>query len=208
MSFSEKASTVRQIFEIMNAVHSVDVSEAEHFASRKAWYNSFDKDASLADIERYTTQNIFTAEQGYIICAILEKFYKSHTGVTPVLNHGDITMDNLLWHDGKVVSLLDFECSVIAPPQLDLHSMTNEFINGNQSEQKYIGDIKDLYKSLLSQDYERDLLLGYAFLFNQRFLEFWLNEPEGEIGQCGAYQNLLSFIDGTGGYLSELLTEK
>jgi len=196
LNLTEKVAAVKQVFEIMNDVHSVDVCKVEHLTLRRAWYNSFNKDESFADIERYITQNVFTAGQGNILYKILERFYKWHSSVTPVFNHGDITMDNLLWHSGNVVSLLDFEHSVIAPPQLDLHSMFNEFMSDKKSERKYIAEIKELFKPLLSYEYESDLLLGYSFLFYQRFFEGWLKEPKGEIEQCGAYQKLLSLSDG------------
>ena len=203
LNWTEKAETVKQVFQIIDSVHSVDIAKVENLTLRRAWYNAFDKNKSFADIERYAEQNMFTAEQVRSLHDVLERFYTWHISVTPVFNHGDITMDNLIWHEVNVVSLLDFEHSVIAPPQLDLHSMVNEFISGNEAEREYIESIKDLYKALLSQESERDLLTGYSFLFYQHFFDSWLEEPEGEIEQCGAYQKLLSISNGR--YLSELL---
>ena len=149
----------------------------------------------------------------------MERFYKWNTRIAPVLCHGDITMDNLLWHEGNVVSLLDFEHSVISPCQLDIHSLVNLalisydeatsteinlFDEKNQEIQKYVQKMISLCKPFLSEQYEKDLFLGYNVLFHQRFFEFWLEKPEGDIKQCDAYQKLLSFSDGNAGYLSAL----
>ena len=55
------------------------------------------------------------------------------------------------------------------------------------------------------QKNDKDLLLGYAFLFRRRFLEFWLDKPEGELHHVDAYKKILSLCDGNGGYLFEYL---
>ena len=219
LSWTEKATAVKQIFVIINGVHSVDVGEVEHLTLKSAWYNSFDRESSLSDIERYITQRLFTPEQGRVLLAILERFYKWHSSVTPVLCHGDITLDNLLCHEGNVVSLLDFEHSVIAPTQLDIHSMVNLALipydettstdivllaEKKQEIQQYVAKVIPLFAPFLSEQRDKDLFIGYNVLFRQRFLEFWLEKPEGDIKFCDAYQKLLSFSNGNAGYLSDL----
>lgn len=222
LNWTEKASAVKQIIDIMKSVHSVDVSKVENLTLKSAWYNSFDKDSSFADIECYIAKKIFTQHQGHILCDMLERFYKWNGCVTPVLCHGDITTDNLLWHNGNVVSLLDFEHSVIAPRQLDIHSIVNlAFITYDETTSRdinlltetncespaYTEEMISLFKIFLSEQSDKDLFMGYNVLFRQRFLEFWLANPNGELEQCDAYQKLLSFTDGSGGYLSKLLCE-
>ena len=220
LSWSQKAKAVRQILCIINGIHSVEVDKIKHLTLTRAWYNSFDKEKSLADINRYMTKKIFTPEQGRILCNILERFYEAKNSVPSVLNHGDITMDNLLWHEGNIVSLLDFEHAVIAPRQLDIHSLVNlslipydeatdkEIILLYEKEldvQQYVKEMILLLKPFLTEQYDKDLLMGYSVLFRQRFLEFWIERPIGEIKHCDAYQKLLSLSDGYGGYLSKLL---
>ena len=129
-------------------------------------------------------------------------------------------MDNLIWHEGNVVSMLDFEHSVIAPRQLDIHSLVNlAFIpydevtsmdmilltEKNQEICDYVAELILLFKPFLSEQSDKDLFLGYSVLFRQRFLEFWLDKPQEDIGQCDAYQKLLSFGDGNGGYFAKLI---
>jgi len=214
LGWQEKVKAVRQILDMMKAIHSVDVCKAEHLSLRRAWYNPFIKSESLADIERYVAQKIFTAQQGYVLYDIIENFYQCLEKFVPVLNHGDITTDNILWHEGEVVSLMDFEHSSISPPQLDLHSIINLALipndvilmaERNQETEQYIDDIIDMFRPMLTQKNDKDLLLGYAILFRQRFLEFWLDKPKGELHQVDAYQKILSLSDGNGGYLFELL---
>lgn len=222
-SWSEKAAAVSQILDIMNAVHSVEVKAVEPLTLKTAWYNSFNEENSFADIDRYVTQKMFTAEQGRNLFDILERFYKLNDCTPPVLCHGDITMDNLLWHEGNIVSLLDFEHSVIAPRQLDVHSLVNLtfisydeatstdivlFADDNQEIKNYVAGMIPLFKPFLSEQNDKDLFMGYNVLYRQRFLEFWLAEPEGAIDKCDAYQKLLSLSDGNGGYLSELIQEQ
>ena len=214
LSWVEKAIAVRQILAIMDGVHSVAVSKIEHLTLRTAWYNQFDKDSSFADIERYVERKIFTPQQGRVLRDILERFYFWKNRADCVLCHGDITMDNLLWHDGNVVSLLDFEHSVIAPCQLDVHSLVNLalvphdvvlLVEPGPGAVQYVKEMIALFAPYLSEQCGKDLFLSYNVLFRQRFLEFWLANPEKEIGECDAYQKLLSFCDGGGGYLMGLL---
>ncbi len=56
---------------------------------------------------------------------IFMKFWHKLSKATVVLNHGDITRDNILWNEGKILSLMDFEHSVIAPAEIDLNSFIN-----------------------------------------------------------------------------------
>lgn len=209
LSWAQKAKAVNQILDIAMDVHSVSVSSVEHLTSKSAWYNSFDRDSSIADIERYTAKGLFTLQQGKNLHDALERFYDYSTCVAPVLCHGDITTDNILWQGGNVTSLLDFEHSVIAPRQLDIHSLVNLALDVVLSEenheiQGYVDEMFRLFKPFLYEQSDKDLFIGYNILFRQKFFEFWLAEPSGDIETCDAYQKLLSFSDGKGGYLSKL----
>ena len=214
LSWSEKAKAVGQIFNIVQSIQSVNVEKIKHLSLQRAWYSPLNKSESLADCERYIAQGIFTESHGRTLYNTLEKFYLQLNQTTPVLNHGDITMDNLLWHEGNVVALIDFEHSSITAPQLDLHSLINLALvpddkilsaEDGLETQQYIKNVIRLLMPMLTAEHHKDLLLGYAILFRQRFLEFWLNNPQGELTHVDAYQKLVSLGDGSGGYLFKLL---
>ena len=209
LSWAHKVKAVKQILDITKDVHSVSVSTVKHLTLKTAWYNSFDRDSSIADIEHYTAKGWFTSQQGKNLHDALVRFYDCIACVTPVLCHGDITTDNILWHDGNVVSLLDFEHAVIAPRQLDIHSLVNLALipydvvllsEENHEIQEYVDEMIRLFKPFLSEQTDTDLFIGYNILFRQKFFEFWLAEPNGSIEMCDAYQKLLSISDGKGGY--------
>jgi len=219
LGWPEKAAAVKQTLGIARGVHSVDVGKAEHVTSRRAWYSAFVKDESLADVERYVSRKVLTAGQGRAMREILERFYEWRRGAEPVLNHGDITADNLLWRDGNIVALLDFEHAVIAPRQLDVQSLVNLtflpydeaassdavlFAEDDPDTRRYVNELIPLFAPFCRSQCEKDLLLGYAVLFRQRFLDMWLEAPGGRLNECDAYHKLVSLIDGNGGYLSNL----
>ena len=220
LSWEEKTKAVKQISHIMNAVHSVDIGKVEQITLKVAWYSSFNKNDSIADIQRYESQNIFTNKQNSELQDILERFYRWNTSTTPVLCHGDITTDNLLWREGNVISLLDFEHSAITPQQLDVHSLVNLALihydeatstdiillnDKNHEIKQYVTEMISLFSPYLSSQSDKDLFMGYSVLFRLRFLDFWLENPKGNIEQCDAYQMLLSLCDGSSGYFSDLL---
>ena len=221
LSWTDKATAVKQIFEIMQAVHTVDVEKAGQITLKRAWYSAFDRDETFSEFEGYAARGIFSAEQSKELREILERFYAALDKADFVLTHGDITTDNLLWHDGKVISLLDFEWAAIAPRQLDLHSVVNLalvsydeeqgrdlilFEDEGEEVQGYVKEMVSLFRPLLESQRDWDLFLGYNVLFRQRFFEFWLGKPEGEIDSCDAYRKLQVLSNGSGGYLTPLLS--
>lgn len=143
------------LINIVNAVHSVDVSKVDSLVINKPWYNKLAKEESMSSIDRYFEENLITSEQSQRMKKLFEHFYTSKSLVKAVLNHGDITADNLLWNEGRIISLLDFENSVIAPPELDMYSIMNlamepiYLILTNKTSQ-YIEQVRELISSMAS----------------------------------------------------------
>jgi len=215
LTWKERTEAIRQILSIMAQVHKVDISKIENLSNKRAWYTSFNAEETYSCLERYKEQRIFSADQIDTLYGILERFWEKHNSATAVLNHGDITTDNLLWSDGKIVSLMDFEHSVIAAPELDLQCVVNLALFWDEGDfmidcniqeyQQYKNDVIKLLKPMLTKSDSTDLILGYAFLYRQRFLEFWLENPEGKLEEQDSYIKLLSLANGEGGYLSEII---
>lgn len=215
LDFRKRVLTIGQILQVIEELHKVNISDVEDMSNKHAWYSSFNARETYSCLTKYKHQNIFTSEQIDVLYDTLECFWAMHHSITHVLNHGDITMDNLLWSNGRIISLLDFEHSVIAPSELDLHSLINLAFFSNEDDllrnrnineyKQYEADVIVLLKPILANNYSAKLILGYAILFRMRFLEFWLGNPEGNIEDVDAYIKLRSLANGEGGYLTEII---
>lgn len=216
LTWAERTHAVKQIWDIMQAVYAVDIGKAQELSSKKPWYSSLEEDEILSRFNYYVEKGVFTPEQGAVLSDLLKRLWSKLPIGTVVLNHGDITMDNLLWNEGNIVSLMDFEHSVIAPMEIDLNSFINLAFfheegnipvdeNNDVEFQQYKVEITKLLSPVLKQSDCIDILFGFAILFNQRFLDFWLENPNGSIVQFEPYIKLISFIEKEGGYLSRIL---
>lgn len=214
LDFQKRTDVIRQILGITELLHEVDISKVERLSSRRAWYSSFNAQETYLYLEKYKEKKIFSEKQIGILYDTLERFWDKHDLTSHVLNHGDITMDNLLCFNVKIVSLMDFEHSVIAPPELDLHSIINLAFFSDEGDSlsdcdtldynRYKHDITKLLKSKF-KNYSADLILGYAVLYRMRFVEMWFENPHGKLEELNGYIKLLSLANGEGGYLSELV---
>lgn len=215
LSWAERGHAAKQIWKIMQGVHAVDIGKVKELSSKNPWYSSLDADEILSKFKYYVERGIFTSEQGTILSDILKRFWNKLPIATVVLNHGDITMDNILWNEGNIVSLMDFEHSVIAPEGIDLNSFINlAFFNEEDNTlvdkstdeefQQYKLEITNLVIPIIKQPHCIDLFFGFAILYNQKFLDFWLENPEGSINQFRPYIKLVSFTEKNGGYLSQV----
>lgn len=213
LSWKERTLAAKQLWDIIKEVHSVEIGQAQSLSSKTPWYNALDKEETTSRFKYYIEKGIFTPKEGSIMLEVLAQFWDAFALDKPVLNHGDITKDNILWNDGKIVSLLDFEHSVIAPAAVDLNSYINLLIfdndiyigESNDTEfQHYKLEIKKLLCSHLESNSSKYLLSGIAILYYQKFLEFWLEEQTESLEDYFAYQRLISFTKHPSGYFSEI----
>lgn len=212
LTWEARGHAVKQIWEIMQAVHSVEIEKVEKLSSKAPWYSNLDIVTTILQFDSYIEKKIFTQEQVSILTDILKSFQEKLPSAGVVLNHGDITMDNILWNEGEIVSLMDFEHSVIAPYEIDLNNFINlAFFNeeyptpiNNSTEEyiKYKDEVVKLFTPLLIEQETIDLLSGFAILYNQRFIEFWLESPEGELSSFEPYRRLVSFTNNKRDYFS------
>ena len=151
----------------------------------------------------------------------IQKSWKVLPATPHVLCHGDLTMDNASWHINQVVSLLDFEFTVLAPVQLDLNHLVKCVYSPNRASKSEIysnpHEVQSLYQAInkialpfLAQPNERILLMWYAILLELWLLVTWLEHPEGEgpLQEWDPLIKLHSISDGKGGYLAPLLSQE
>jgi scyllo-inosamine 4-kinase len=219
LSWEERVAALRQLWKMVEAVHSVDVSGVESLARKRAWYNSTDPVLAAGCLARLQQQGILSAEQAEILSEELSRFWKSLPSAACVLNHGDLTHGNCLWSAGRLVSLIDFEFAVIAPPELDWNGLLKwafgPLENGgalpgadNAGLRLMREAAAGLVTPALAQPGSKRLLLGYAILLELWMLDDWLAHPEGEgpLETWEPYRRLLSLADGGGGYLAPVLS--
>lgn len=215
LDWSHRCSAVRQAIEKVKAVHSIDAGMVKHLARTSAWYNSTDAVEATASTERLVRQGHLTEAQGSELLRALGRFWNVLPKAAAVLNHGDITAGNMMWQDGRLVSLMDFEYAVMAPAELDWNSVSKFAFgpddDGSEGDQAGRLQLKQTVLQLLKPELARsgssDLLFGYAILLEQFIFELWLAHPDGEgpMEQWEPYRRLQSLADGRGGYLAPLL---
>jgi scyllo-inosamine 4-kinase len=210
----ERITALQDLWERAQGVHSVPVSEISEFVSRRAWFNSTDPKQAETSLFRLTEAGIFTASESYVLRNSLERFWCVLPAAPCVLCHGDLTLDNAIWHAGHVASLLDFEFAVLAPIQLDLNHLVKKAFGPSELASSLSAEdihqlqrtVMEIARPLLSQTSNFDLLMGYAILLELWLLELWLAHPEGEgpLEQWEPLLRLRSLADGKGGYLAPL----
>jgi aminoglycoside phosphotransferase len=218
LDWDERTSALRQLWQKILAVHSVDIRATADLARKQAWFNATNAEDARAALRRLVRQGLLTSAQVAVLNRALDRFWETLPGSLCVLNHGDLTIENTLWHAGRVVSLLDFEFAVIAPAELDLNELVKcAFAPPERQDaladpdrtglQQLRQAVSDLAMPVLNHPGGKELLQGYAILLEVWMLEDWLAHPEGEgpVEQWQPYRMLLSLADGQGGYLAPVL---
>ena len=134
-----------------------------------------------------------------------------------MLNHGDLGKVNLLWRDGKVVALVDFEFAVIGPVEIDLNEILKfafappnsagsspDSVQGRRLAQDAASRIG---RDVVASSGGIDVLLGCSIM-----LESWDLENElttagyfGDPADLKSHQLLSALAVGNAGHLAHLL---
>ena len=221
LSWPERVSALDQLWQKIRAVHSVDLAAVSDLARTTPWYPTPGADQARAEMVDLVQQGLLTGEQARVLGQLLDRFWRVRPTAACVLNHGDLTFDNVLWEAGRITALLDFEYAVIAPAELDLTELLKcAFSPGGAvgSTPDPTGAGRALARGLageaaaavLAHPGGADVLYGYAVLLELWKLVDGLAHPEGE-GPLEAWDsliNLRSLADGQGGYLAPVLAEK
>lgn len=218
LDWDTRTSALRQLWRKVQAVHNVDITAAAGLARERAWFNATSAEEAAACATRLAQRGILTSHQVGALGEALARFWKALPAAKRVLNHGDLTVENALWHEGQVVSLMDFEYAVIAPAELDLNELVKcAFAPGAENDaapnssapglQQLRQAVIELAQPVIAHPGGAELLMGYATLLELWMLEDWLAHPEGEgpLEQWQPLRMLVSLADGRGGYLAPVL---
>lgn len=220
LDWDTRTSALSQLWHKVQAVHGVDIAAAAGLANERAWFNAASAEEAAASAARLAEQGILTPQQVDVLGEALDRFWKALPAAERVLNHGDLTVENALWHEGQVVSLMDFEYAVIAPPELDLNELVKcAFAPGAENDappgptaaglQRLRQAAIELAQPVIAHPGGVELLMGYAILLELWMLEDWLAHPEGEgpLEQWQPLRMLVSLANGRGGYLAPVLSQ-
>jgi len=218
LDWEQRTAALRELWRKIRAVHSVHLAAARNLAREQPWFNAPGPQEAKANLNRLVDLGLFSRRQADRLEEMLKPFWRVRPSATCVLNHGDLTIENALWHEGRVVALLDFEFAVIAPLELDLNELVKMAFAPSEwpdplpdpdgaGLQSLRAAVAELALPLLDHPGGCHLLLGYAILLELWLLETWLAHPEGEgpLETWQPYRMLLSLTDGQGGYLAPLL---
>jgi aminoglycoside phosphotransferase (APT) family kinase protein len=209
LSLPEQGEALRQLWAKAQAVHRVDPAAAAGLVRQRAWFNSNDPHEADASLACRVQEGLFTYRQAAVLRGILARFWQALPAAVCLLNHGDLTLDNAIWQQGRVVSLLDFEFALLAPIQLDLNTLLAPALGPGQQDESLRRAAVRLAVPELATPGSVDLLLGYAVLLELWRLQEWLAHPEGEgpLEQWDPYRRLLALAEGQGGYYAPVLME-
>ena len=206
LDWSERGSALRQLWKKTQAVHDMDCAVLSGLVGERAWFNSNDLVEAGARLARVAQEGILDTHQADTLREALGRHARAIAGARRVLNHGDLTPDNCIWQNGRLVSLIDFEWAVLAPAELDWNGLV-KWALGPDEHSPLEPVVLELAGPVLDGAGARDRLLGYAILLELHMLNDWLDHPEGEgpMETWAPYRRLRSLADGAGGYLAPLM---
>jgi aminoglycoside phosphotransferase (APT) family kinase protein len=217
LDWNQRASAIEQVWGKVEYVHRVDVSAAAPYVRPRSPLFPESATAAKARLHRLVSAGLLTARQVVGLGEALDRFWAALPRTSKVLNHGDLGKVNVLWHDGKVVSLVDFEFAVIGPVEIDLNeilkfafappgsgSSSPDPVHGRSLAQEAAIRIA---RTVLAGSGGIDVLLGYSIM-----LESWDLENElaaagyvGDPADLKPYQLLSALAEGDGEHLTPLL---
>jgi len=218
LDWDQRILALRQLWKKVEAVHSVEVAAASRLARKRSLFYAANAQEARAGLTRLLNQKLLSTRQVDILAESLDRFWQALTTATLVLNHGDFTIENALWYEGRVVSLMDFEYAMVAPDELDLNELVKSAFApasvidplpdpGKVGLERMRQVVMELAMPMLFHPGSKDLLMGYAIL-----LEIWNQEDrlayppeESDVDQEPINQILGSLADGKGGYLAPIL---
>ncbi|MBI3970061.1 MAG: aminoglycoside phosphotransferase family protein [Chloroflexi bacterium] len=217
--WDERARALVELWEKAEAVHTVDRAEAERHARPDSPFYAGSRPAADTQVRQLEARSVLAPAQSAVLRATLDRFWKTLSTGRPVLNHGDLCIENALWHRGHVSCLLDFEFAVIAPVELDANEMLRE-VYAPREEPDHLPDPDGSGRRRLQAAVTRavlpalrepgaaDRLLGYAVLLQLWSMNGWLAHWDGweDFTTWQPYRALTALAAGDSGYLASVLS--
>jgi scyllo-inosamine 4-kinase len=221
LGWEARGDALRQLWAKAHAVHGVDVAAAAPYVRDRSPFYASSAEEAAARLARLEAARILTPHQVTVLRAALGRFWAALPLTPHVLNHGDLSIVNALWHDGQVVALLDFEFALVAPVELDL----NELIKAAYAPPEAPDPLPDpdgdglrrmqatvaaIARAALGTPGAGERLLGYAILLELWSLENWLAKSDGRepYADWQPYRTLTGLAGGDGGYLAPVLAHR
>jgi scyllo-inosamine 4-kinase len=218
MDWAARTEAMRQLFSISKAIATVDVAKAAPYVTRRTWYSSLEPAESYAILERLAQRGAIRPAQAVALSKRLDRFYRALQVAPSALNHGDLTMDNAMWFDGAISSVMDFEHAAILPKQLDAWSLIRMAVGPEssvdtaaESDRDYAAIFQrktlDFASDAISSSADMDLTIGFGTLHALRRLELWLCDPDETtpIETWEPHRTLLALAREDGGCFAPIL---
>jgi hypothetical protein len=118
------------------------------------------------------------------------------SGEATVVVHGDAHLDNILWHDGRLVALLDFEWARWGPPDLELQPFCRWQGPSQLLAPQAVAWLTESYPGLMTHPrwIERVWLYDLAETF--RSLLIWGPPARGSLPEFHPLIRLREMVDG------------
>ncbi|GAA0464942.1 phosphotransferase family protein [Streptomyces olivaceiscleroticus] len=203
-----RSRAVEQMWARARHVHRVDVAAAAPHARSHSPFFSRSPAEATARLDRLVAAGELIPAEATGLGRALDRFWAALPEAPLVLNHGDFCTPNTLWHDGRVVALLDFEFAVVAPLAVDLNELVKlAFGPSGREERAPLRDVvRRIAASALPGAGGPDVLIGHSLMLEMWVLENELTADEPDMAdRAHATAMLAGFAEGDGGYFAPLL---
>lgn len=218
LNWDDRTRALGALWSKVKAVHQVSaVAAAAHVRPQSPFYAPT-LAAAVAQLRQLEGRRVLRPEQSAGLLAILDRFWAALPGGAVRLNHGDLTTENALWHQGRVSALLDFEFAVLAPVELDANELLGLAYAPPEVEDPLPdptgAGLRRLQEAafraglpVLERPGARERLLGYAVLLQVWAMHKWLVHWDGRQDYTAwrPYQMLTALAAGDGGHLAPVL---
>lgn len=209
LSSAQRVHALRQCWALIRAVHATEPAGLAPAESRCYPLSPEPVRKGLAELHAL---GFVSGDDLPVLNAMLDRHWQARRTAANVLNHGDFWTCNALWDGIDVVSLLDFELAIVAPPHVDLNELVKFAYAPPETPDSETGDeaqrmaVAELAAPLLRTPADIDLLLGYSVQLEvwvalAQLARPWHDLPAAEL-QC--FHMLSALAAGSGGYYAPL----